>query len=382
MSDRPALRVAVVCDLLEEHWPSMDLVGDELIRTLPHVVSPRVDPVRLRPAMPAMPAWPARLTGAPGMRVIGNANRYLNRHHRYPRWLRRNRTGYDAYHIVDHTYAHLVRELPAGRTVVTCHDIDAFRSIFDPEREPRSRMFRAMTARVLDGMRCAAIVTCDSMATRDALISHGLRTHRLEVVPLGVHPAFTPTDEPARREDGPLLLHVGSTIARKRIDVLLRVFAHVQARVPTARLVRVGGAFTPEQEALAQSLNVSPWITVVPVIHTAELADLYRQATLVLLPSESEGFGLPVVEAMACGTPVLVSDLPALREVGGATASYAAVADVEAWEAMITALLEEHDTEPERWNARRRAAVERASTFTWARCAQRMAECYAEVAHG
>jgi glycosyltransferase involved in cell wall biosynthesis len=379
MIDPPVLRVAVVCDLLEEHWPSMDLVADELLRTLPHVVSPRVDAVSLRPAMPS---WSARLSAASGVRVAENANRYVDRHHRYPRWLRRNLAGYDAYHIVDHTYAHLVRELPAARTVVTCHDVDAFRSLFDPTGEPRSRMFRAMTARILDGMRRAAIVTCDSVATRDALVAHGLRSHGLKVVPLGVPAAFTPTADHDRRGDGALLLHVGSTIPRKRIDVLLRVFAQVRTRVPSARLVRVGGAFTPDQKALARSLNVSPWITVMPVVRQVELAELYRRAALVLLPSEAEGFGLPVVEAMACGTPVLASDLPALREVGGGAVSYAPVGDVEAWAAIVTTLLTEQDTASPRWHERRRAMIDRASSFTWARCAQRMAECYAEVADG
>ncbi len=379
MNDPAALQVGVVCDLLEEHWPSMDLVADELLRTLPQVGAPRIAPARLRPSPPR---WPAALARATGIQAAVNANRYLDRHRRYPRWLRQYRAQYDAYHIVDHTYAHLVHELPAARTVVTCHDVDAFRSLFDPEYERHSRMFRAMTKRVLDGLRRAAIVTCDSAATRDALLTHGLRTNRLEVVPLGVHPAFMPAEDGVPHADQLLLLHVGSTIARKRIDVLLRVFARVRDQVPAAQLVRVGGAFTAEQMTLAKALDVAQSITVMPVIRYSELADLYQRAALVLLPSEAEGFGLPVVEAMACGTPVLASDLPVLREVGAAAAAYAPVANVEAWEAAVVALLAERDMDPEGWSQRRRAALKRASEFTWARCAQRMAECYAEVANG
>lgn len=380
MSEGAPLRVGVVCDLLEEHWPSMDLVADELMRTLPLVRSPRVAPVCVRPTMPP---WPAALARAMHLRAAANANRYLDRHRRYPRWLRRHPPGCDAYHVVDHTYAHLVRELPAARTVVTCHDVDAFRSLFDRAAKGRSRMFRAMTARVLDGLRQAAIVTCDSMATRDALIAHGLRSARLEVVPLGVHPAFTPGAAAPPPAAGELmLLHVGSTVDRKRIDVLLRVFARLRDAVPAARLVRVGGAFTSRQAALAASLGASDAITVMPAITHSALADLYRRAALVLLPSDAEGFGLPVAEAMACGTPVVASDLPVLREVGGAAATYAPVADVGAWVATICALLAERGTEPEHWEERRRAALRQASSFTWERCAQRMAECYAEVAGG
>ncbi len=373
------LGVGIVCDLVEEHWPSMDLVADELLRTLAAVPAPAVDPVRIRPAMPRWPAAIARMTH---VQAVVNANRYLDRHRRYPRWLRRHRGRHDAYHVVDHTYAHLVHELPAAHTIVTCHDVDAFRSLFDPATESRGAMFRRMTQRVLDGLRRAAVVTCDSVATRDALVQHGLRTTRLEVVPLGVHPAFTPAvgGVAAAGTVAPMLLHVGSTIPRKRIDVLLTVFARVRDAVPDARLVRIGGAFTPSQHALARRLGVDGAITVMPRVEQEVLADAYRRAALVLLPSEAEGFGLPVVEAMACGTPVVTSDLPVLREVGGTAASYAAVADVDRWVSVIGGLLVERETAPDRWQQRRRAAAAQAGRFTWEECARRMAELYAEVA--
>lgn len=381
MTGRAPLRVGIVCDLLEERWPSMDLVADQLMRTLPDVPSLQVEPVRLQPAMPR---WPAALARTTHLRALVNANRYLDRHRRYPHWLRRHPGTHAVYHVVDHTYAHLVHELPAKRTIVTCHDVDAFRSLFDPEGEPRSAAFRRMARRLLDGLRAAAIVACDSEATRDALTTHGLRGEGLEVVPLGVHPAFTRAGgaEPAI-PDGPIvLLHVGSTIARKRIDVLLRVFARVREHTPAVRLVRVGGAFTPVQAALARSLGVDGAIQVMPSVGHAELAALYRSAALVLLPSATEGFGLPVVEAMACGTPVVASDLPVLREVGGSSAVYAPMGDVEYWARTIGDLLNERSSAPEQWEFRQQAAVARAALFTWETYADRMAQLYAEVAHG
>ncbi len=381
MTSGTPLRVGIVCDLLEEHWPSMDLVADELLRTLPAVPSPAIAPVRIRPTIPP---WSAALARMTHLRAAVNANRYLDRHHRYPRWLRRHAGEHDAYHVVDHTYAHLVHELPAARTVVTCHDVDAFRSLFDPAVEPRTAMFRRMTQRVLDGLRRAAVVACDSVATRDALVEHGLRTTRLEVVPLGVHPAFRATADGAMPagQGAPTLLHVGSTIPRKRIDVLLHVFARVRDQVPDAHLIRIGGAFTAAQEGLAERLGVGGAITVMPRVEREALAEAYRRAALVLLPSEAEGFGLPVVEAMACGTPVVVSDLPVLREVGGTAAIYAPVADVDGWAAAVGALLAERATAPDRWARRRRMALAQATRFTWEGCAERLAELYAEVAHG
>jgi glycosyltransferase involved in cell wall biosynthesis len=378
VNDQRVLRAAIVCDLLEERWPSMDLVADELQRTLPGVASPRVSPTRLRPTMPA---WPATIAHLTGVRAAQNVNRYLDRHQRYARWLRVHGRGFDAYHIVDHTYAHLVHELPAARTVVTCHDVDAFRCLFDPAGEPRSLFFRRMARRVLRGLQQAAIVSCDSVATRDALEEHGLRSQRLEVVPLGVHPAFTPG--PARIRDsarGTTILHVGSTVARKRIDVLLSAFARVLATNPAVRLIRVGGPFTPSQAALARSLGVDAAITVAPPLSHEALAEEYRSATLVLQPSEREGFGLPVAEAMACGAPVIASDIPVLREVGGDAARYVPVADIDAWADATCELLEEHAQQPERWEARRMAGIRQVAAFTWERCAARMAGLYAEVA--
>ena len=381
MSSPVPIRAGIVCDLLEEHWPSMDLVAEELLRTLPRASGGMVTPIQLRPTMPRWAAAAARSTG---LSAVINANRYLDRHVRYPRWLRGQVGQYDIYHVIDHTYAHLVRELPADRTIVTCHDIDAFRSLVTPESERRSPMFRRMAMRVLDGLRRAAVVTCDSEATRDALVSNGLRTHGLVVVRLGVHPTFcVPEDLAVTTPDADVtLLHVGSTITRKRIDLLLQIFARVREFAPTSKLVRVGGPFTPTQAALARSLGVSDAITVMPVISREALAALYRRATMVLLPSEAEGFGLPLVEAMACGTPVVASDLPALREVGGEAASYAADAEPSAWAGIVQMLLTERMESPERWAARRVLAVTQSKKFTWEACAERMAELYLEVSHG
>jgi glycosyltransferase involved in cell wall biosynthesis len=106
---------------------------------------------------------------------------------------------------------------------------------------------------------------------------------------------------------------------------------------------------------------------------------VYRRAALVLQPSSAEGFGLPVVEAMACGTAVVASDLPVLREVGGDAADYCQVGDVGAWSARVVARLDERRDDPARWEARRAAGITRASAFTWGEYARRMVGVYREV---
>ena len=113
------------------------------------------------------------------------------------------------------------------------------------------------------------------------------------------------------------LLHVGSAIPRKRLDFLLTVFADVRACHANVRLTRAGGSFTAEQSSLARRLNVLDAVVVLPRLDRETLAAVYRRSTLLLMTSEREGFGLPVLEALACGTPVVCSDIPPHRFIVG-----------------------------------------------------------------
>jgi glycosyltransferase involved in cell wall biosynthesis len=379
------IRVAVIADYTEEGWPSMDLVADTLVDRLRREHADTVDVTLVRPPMPhpisACLPWRG---GRPF-----TLERIAARHRHYAA-VALALGDYDVYHIVDHTYAHLVHELPPERTLVTCHDTDAFRSVLQPDEEWRPLPFRWMSSRILDGLRSAAHVACDSEATRDALENlAGIPGERLTVVPNGADPGGSPdpdgaADFEAARLLGPRrgieLLHVGSTIARKRLDVLLDVFATVRMGRPDVRLVRVGGPFTAGQRIHARDLGVLDAITVLPFVDRMTLMAVYRRAALALLPSEREGFGLPLVEALACGTPVVASDIPVLREVGGPMVAYCPVGDVMTWTHAIHALLEERARDEAAWDRRRRDGLERAAQFSWSRYAAQVADLYAQVA--
>ena len=384
------LQVAIVADLLEERWPSMDLVADMLME---HVADDQsgITAALVRPSFAAkLPAW----TRARGQQVP-TVERIAHRFWSYPRWLEkqeRDKQGHaDVYHIVDHSYAHLADSLPANRVVITCHDVDAFRSLLLPE-ESESQLPHFLAKRVLTGFRSAAAIVCDSEATRSELVQHGIvPVERTSVVPIGVHPSCTPESDAVADtiaakltgEAGPAdILHVGSTIPRKQIDVLLEIVAQTAAVNPAVKLWRVGGAFTPEQAERARELGIEDRITVLPFITRAVLASVYRRAALVLLPSSREGFGLPVIEAMACGTPIICSDLPVLREVGGNAAEYCPAAEPSAWASRIVAMLHERSVSHSAWATRRTAGLARASRFTWAACADAMRKVYLHVANG
>jgi glycosyltransferase involved in cell wall biosynthesis len=397
------LRVAVVADFAEEGWPSMDLVARELFDRLGAKHADQVTPTLVRPPFrrrfSRAGAAPTHATGEPGSpsRTRFNADRLLNRFVDYPRYLRRLRNDFDIFHITDHSYAHLLRSVPSSRAIVTCHDLDAFRIVLESASQLRpgrliAMPLKLMAARQLGGLRSAAMVACDSVATRDELLEHRLvDAGRTVTIHNGVADIFSPhTDSDADREAvrmlGPCgadkleILHVGSTIPRKRIDVLLRTFAAIRAAHPVARLVRVGGPFTAEQVELARELNVENAVTVLPFIEPTVVAAIYRRAALVLITSEGEGFGLPLVEAMASGAPVIASDLAVLREVGGDNVQFAAVGDVPAWTEVALRLIRDRTGDPRTCDARRTAALKHAATFSWSEYARRYVELYRQIA--
>jgi glycosyltransferase involved in cell wall biosynthesis len=156
------------------------------------------------------------------------------------------------------------------------------------------------------------------------------------------------------------VLHVGSCVPRKRIDVLLAAFAGLRAQFPDLDLVQIGGEWTAPQWEQVKRLGIGAAVFQARGLATARLAALYRRAAVVLQPSEAEGFGLPVAEALACGAAVVASDLPVLREVGGPSAVYCPVGDVAAWVAAVAGILAAPETAPPR-----AVRLVQARRYTW-----------------
>jgi glycosyltransferase involved in cell wall biosynthesis len=290
---------------------------------------------------------------------------------------------FDAFHVADHTYAQLALALPAARTGVFCHDIDAFRAAIEPAPAggARTRVLRALAQIQLAGLRRAAVVFHSTRAVRAELLDRGLvrAAARLVHAPYGVNPEYDP--EPRASDAAiaalaplagrPFLLHVGSAIPRKRIDVLFETFARVRASYPDLALVQQGGTLDAEQRALAERLGIVDALVQPPRLPRAELAAIYRRAAVVLVPSRYEGFGFPVIEALACGAPVVASDLPVLREVGADAALYCPEGEVDAFVSVVSGLLDASTAAPPR-----AVRVARAREFTWARHARTILDAY------
>ncbi len=349
----------------------MDLCADQLLAHLPPEIA----------AEDVAPPFRRIFGRLPLLKRVGfNADRLLNRHVWLPRAVRRAARRADFVHVVDHSYAHVVNAVPPGRAGVYCHDLDAFRSVLEPEKEPRPWWFRRLARRTLDGLKRAAVVFHNSGETGRQLLTAGLvPAERLVHAPLGVAPEFTPeAGQPVALPvtgDRPFLLHVGSNIPRKRLDVLLEVFAAVRERLPELRLVQVGGPWPPQLAERLDRLKINPFVTQVRGLSREQLAELYRRAAAVLVTSDAEGFGLPVIEALACGTAVVASDLPTLREAGGEAVNYCPVADLPTWSEVVYRVLTEPSFPP-----RRDSRLSHAARFSWAEHARTVAATYLRLA--
>lgn len=252
--------------------------------------------------------------------------------------------------------AHFQHALPPRLpcpAVVTIHDLSFER---EPSLMPRRDrlVFRTVVPRA--ARRAARVLAVSERTRRDLRELYRVPDERIVVTPNGVDPAFTPGN--GAPDD--YLLFVGAIQARK-----CPLVAADTARELGRPLVVVG----PEKERhLARELErrgaeLRGWVD------KPALAELYRRAAAVLVPSRYEGFGLPVLEAMACGAPVVAAPEPALREVAGDAAVFAEPADFAAAVARAIA-------ERERLAA---AGIARARSFSWHETARRTADVYRQV---
>lgn len=229
----------------------------------------------------------------------------------------------------------------------------------------RNRVFLA--AMLKRSVRAAKVVITVSSAIRDEVVEHyGVGADRVAVVPNGCdHARFNP-DVPVGRPQGvpdEYLLFVGTLEPRKNLSAALEAHARLRrARSDVPPLVIVGkegwrraswGPSLDAARANGDAIYLGPQ-------SDATLASLYAGARLLVFPSFYEGFGLPALEAMACGCPILVSGVPALREVAGEAGLYVGTDARAIADGLEQALDDEASTA-----ARVRTGIERAKTFTW-----------------
>jgi len=256
--------------------------------------------------------------------------------------------------------------------VLTVHDLGFLRV---PETLSAANLiYRELVPR---GVRDAAMTLTPSETVRQELLGEfGIEPGRVAVTPLGVDDTwFTAPPDDGDQDAGiiggpPFVLFVGAVEPRKGLPTLLEALRRCPPGT-APRLVMAGPAgWGPELDTAGAGLDV---------VRTGFLTDtrlrrLLAAAAAVALPSRYEGFGLPVLEALATGTPVLASDLPVLREVGGEHARYLPVGDADAWADALAAApgrRDGHDPAP---------GISWARRFTWGRCAEKTRFAYRAAA--
>lgn len=289
-----------------------------------------------------------------------------------PRLLRRARI--DVWHA-PFPISPVVRSAPS---VVTLHDCI-------PERFPgyfgrRHRLlYRLAAATAL--RRARLIVVPSELTAADAVRFHHVPAARIRVVPLGVDPPLAADDGAGGRRralglgDGGYVLVVGRPRPHKGHTTLVRALARLP-RQQRPTLVRVGNPdprLPDGSEELAAEQGVE--LRVLRGLTDAELFAVYRGAIVVAVPSAVEGFGLPVLEALAAGVPVLASDIQPLRASGGAVARYVNGGERE-WAAAVAEACEDAG-----WRrAVRSEGPTQAAHFSWSATAARTLEIYCEAA--
>jgi glycosyltransferase involved in cell wall biosynthesis len=365
-------RLAVIFDAVEERWPSMDYTAEMLVNHLQHEHSAKFTTTAIRPRF---------FHGFDAARHVSsrgswNANRLVTRFLTYPWQLRRARRHFELFHIADHTYGQLALALPSGRAGIYCHDLDAF----EPALAPRGyAAWRVTMARLqLAGLRRAARVFFSTHQIRQELVARRVvDPSRLVYAPLGVSDEFfhpSEADLPPSVRGVTYVLNVAGNFPRKRLDLLFRVFSELLRKRPTLYLVQHGAELDGEQLALVRGLGISERLLRTSGLSRAGLAALYRHAQLVLLTSDREGFGLPAMEGLAAGAPVVLSDIPAFRETAGVAAVFCPPGDVVRWTEAVGALLD-GSVQPPQASIR----AQRARAFNWSAHGRAIAEAYAEL---
>lgn len=265
--------------------------------------------------------------------------------------------------------------IPRGRTVVTCFDLipACFRAEYlsGPGRVPEALAYRHFLRR-LGSARLVLVPSAETGSDVERIAR--VPASRIRVVPLA-----TPSSP---RGDGsapasPYVLYAGAIEPHKNAPLALEAIALADAGI---RLVMAGPWSARRTERLqrhAEAVGAAGRVDWLGLVPAARLAALREGARAVLVPSRKEGFGLPVLEALSAGVPVLASDTPALREVGGAAATYLPLGDPSAWGRAISAAASASDDERA---ATAEAGRVRAAGFSWERTARATLDAYREAA--
>jgi glycosyltransferase involved in cell wall biosynthesis len=291
-----------------------------------------------------------------------------------PRWLRLKRI--DVYHRASGAGGLALRRLAGCHMVVTVHDLIPVLYPTDYFRNPAHRLYFSMLLSL--SRRADAVITVSETSKRDLVAVGHFDASKVTVITEGVDRDFLSApaaDPPAPLTDAPYLLAMGSGEPRKNVDRVIEGFLRIVDRIPH-RLLVVGSPWRGRDIRVPAGTAVAGRIQALGAVTNPELRQLYEHAAAFVYPSLYEGFGLPVLEAMACGTPVITSREGSLAEIAGPAALYVDPRDPGSIARAIVDLLA---------NPARRAELivaghERAGRFSWETAARQTIVVYERAA--
>jgi glycosyltransferase involved in cell wall biosynthesis len=280
-----------------------------------------------------------------------------------------------------HATHYVLPPLPRGRAVVTIHDI--IHLLYPQFLPSRAAHFYAsfMIRRAL--ARADRIITVSYNSKRDLVDYFGVGSSRIEVIYNGVSTRFRsdiPEDERSRVAakyglSTPYLLFLGGEKPHKNLQAVVRAFAEARRTADLPHGLAIAGPPPRSEarlEALVHALDLTRHVFRPGLVEDEDLPGLVAGADVLLYPTLYEGFGLPVVEAMACGTPVLTSATSALQEIAGGYAYLVDPMDVEAISRGIVALATDEKVRSDFRELGRKRALD----FSWDKAAEKTLEVY------
>lgn len=351
------IEAVLFCDMKSEGWRSMDRYANSLIRHL-SLVNCQL----------------ATFSAEPPIRS-SRVNLFW-RDQVYPRLAISHQGSIN--HVLDHSYAHLLNFLDPKKTVITCHDLIPLEYKKDPVIV---RKFRSLVSNLTK----AAFIIADSISTKEDLSEKlSISKERIKVIYLGVDPIFCSLspDEKARitskylLPEGRIIMSHSNTLAYKNIEGMLRAFREVLLANDLSYFVRVGTEpLTQTQRNLVWELGISDNFYEIINPSDEDLVGIYNCADVFLSPSFKEGFGLTVLQSLACGTPVIVSKGTSLEEIAGEVGIYVNPTSVgEITKAVLSVFSKQPSTVKDK-----EALIRRASEFTWEKTARETLEVYESI---
>lgn len=353
---------------------SMDIYADNLVKGL-RTVRPTWEIIELEPK-PWNSPDKLYLQGS-GLR------KFYETYWRYPLFVQRHDA--DIFHIIDQSDGHILRWLKPGKqvSVITCHDLVQF--VYPESLQGQSRLPALSLAiwkySVKGILRANHVIAVSSNTAQDVQKFLSISSEKTTVALNGINARFSQLPQESianfrqKYEATPetiCLLNVGETSPRKNIMTVLKVMAVLNQRGIPVSLWKVSGEFRKDHQEFIQQNCLEAKIVHFnrPDDQTLEL--IYNSADFLLAPSLYEGFGLTILEAMACGLPVITSNTSALPEVAGDAACLVDPYDVE--EMVSKAYLLKYDLEFRKTLIK--MGLEHASQFSWEKTSEQVAQVY------